>query len=406
MTLQETLHSVPFFRHLSPTQIEQLVAKGRYHTVAPDHMVFREGDLSNSMFILLDGEVRVWKEGKGSAPIELQRFHSGTFFGELALLDNQPRTASVSTVAASQLWELEQSAFRELLEAHPTISYDVFSALTTKLRERIEQRYDSELTARLLHAEAELERHRSLSQMVAGVAHELNTPLGIVKTAASMVENRIKRPQVATLFQDERALRRIYEDMEEATTLISRNIERAHKLVQSFKKISVNQLTDHLEAVMLPDTVQDIVALFALNARDAKLDIQIESALPEGGKSWIGYPGYLTQVLMNLLTNIVRYAYPDKQGGTVQIHLAPARLEGAPAFAITVQDFGRGIAPEHLPRIFEPFFTTGRSIGGSGLGMAIVHNLVTDALGGQIAIESTLGEGTTVTVTVPQKVSK
>lgn len=404
MRIEDTLRAVPFFQHLSPEQVERLVGMGQQHTAAPGELICREGEFADSMFILLEGEVRVWKKGTEEDTIELQRFHPGNFFGELALLDKQPRSASVSAVLRSRLWELDEPGFRALIADYPALSFDVFSALTSKLRERIEQRYHSELTARLLRAEAELERHRALGQMVAGVAHELNTPLGLVNTAASMVANRVNRPEVAALFQGERMLRRVHEDMVEATGLISRNIARAHKLVQSFKKISVNQLTDTLETVPLPDTVRDSVELFALNARDARLDIRIESELAEGEAVWVGYPGYLTQVLMNLLTNIVRYAYDDGQGGRVCIRLAPATLRHDPAFTIKVKDFGKGIAPEHLPRIFDPFFTTGRSIGGTGLGMAIVHNLVTEAMRGQISIDSTLGDGTTVMVTVPCQV--
>lgn len=269
MKIEESLLSVPFFQHLSTQQMTWLAGLGRQHSAAPGTVICREGERSNSMFILLEGEVRVWKAGSGEDAIELQHFQAGDFFGELAMLDDQPRSASVSALVHTELWELDQPAFRSLIQAYPTLSFDIFSALTSKLRERIEQRYHSEMTARLLRAEAELERHRALSQMVAGVAHELNTPLGIVKTAASMIENRLNRADVTTLFQGQRAARRLHEDMVEASSLIGRNIARAHKLVQTFKKMSVNQITDNLEAVALPQTVHDIVDLFALSARDA-----------------------------------------------------------------------------------------------------------------------------------------
>jgi signal transduction histidine kinase len=132
----------------------------------------------------------------------------------------------------------------------------------------------------------------------------------------------------------------------------------------------------------------------------------VRNALPAGAGTWVGYRGYLTQVLLNLLTNAARYAYPGGAGGAVEIEIAAAGGGEEGAFAITVRDFGQGIAPEALPRVFEPFFTTGRGRGGSGLGMAIVHNVVTSALRGRVEVDAAPGRGTAVTVTVPQTVPR
>jgi signal transduction histidine kinase len=121
-------------------------------------------------------------------------------------------------------------------------------------------------------------------------------------------------------------------------------------------------------------------------------------------RAWLGYRGYLTQVLLNLLGNIERYAYPDGEGGRVEIEIVADKRRPDEFFLLTVRDFGQGIAADHLPKVFDPFFTTGRSKGGTGLGMAIVHNIVTTALKGSIGLESKLGSGTTVTLRAPRKV--
>jgi len=127
--------------------------------------------------------------------------------------------------------------------------------------------------------------------------------------------------------------------------------------------------------------------------------------LPDAAsRAWLGYRGFLSQVLLNLMTNIERYAYPDGTGGRVEIVVAAEGRRTDGGFVITVSDFGRGIAAGDLPRIFEPFFTTGRSKGGTGLGMAIVQNIVTTALKGQIELASTPGFGTKVTLRFPRTI--
>ena len=270
----------------------------------------------------------------------------------------------------------------------------------------------------LVQNEMELERHRALSQMVAGMAHELNTPLGIANTAADMIAKRLNRPEVNTLFQQSEKLRIERQKIIELTELLTRNITGAYQQLQSFKQIAVNQLTAKRESVNLPDTVSDIVALFQVNVRQSNLRIEIYNVLQTPASSllypernsdspviWHGYPGYLSQVVMNLLSNVAHYAYPEGQGGSVEITIAEATVDQQPGFALTIRDRGQGIAPDQLARIFEPFFTTGRLQGGLGLGMTIVHNIVTTALQGHIHVESVLDEGTIIHVTFPKMIA-
>jgi len=258
---------------------------------------------------------------------------------------------------------------------------------------------------RLVREESELARHRSVAQMVAGVAHEINTPLGIINTAASMVTQRLSMPAMAALAEtpDGQA---IMEDLVDASSLIARNVTRAHKLVQDFKKVSVNQITDVRETVSLAEVVAETAHLFRVTARESRMEVAIINTLPDQSGEWLGYPGSLSQVLLNLLSNAQRYAYPESAGGNVEIALEPHPDDRDGMYRIVVRDFGGGIPPENLPRIFDPFFTTGRGKGGSGLGMSIVYNIVTVHLKGTIAIDSTVGEGTTVTLGLPRVVAE
>jgi signal transduction histidine kinase len=140
-----------------------------------------------------------------------------------------------------------------------------------------------------------------------------------------------------------------------------------------------------------------------INARLAKLNIEIEDRLLPT-QEWLGYPGYLTQVLLNLLTNVERYAYDPAVGGQVDIVLTGDDKAYTPTFTVTVRDFGRGIPLEEQDKVFEPFYTTGRAKGGTGLGLAIVHNIVTIALKGSIHLQSQPGQGTAFQITFPQRV--
>ena len=164
----------------------------------------------------------------------------------------------------------------------------------------------------------------------------------------------------------------------------------------------MSQATEIKEVADLPALVMDSVELFKMTARQAKLNIEIDTVKLTGNREWLGYPGYLTQVLVNLLQNIERYAYPNGQDGRVEISVVDRNGPRDEQFAITVRDFGQGISSENLAKIFDPFFTTGRGQGGTGLGLAIIHTIVTSVLKGTVAVKSELGKGTAFSVAFPK----
>jgi signal transduction histidine kinase len=404
MTIETILKEIPLFSLLPSEVLNDVVKRGHTHAFEAGQVVCEEGDVTDTMYIILDGQLRVFKHDGQGHEVDIALLKSGDFFGEMAMLDSKPRSATVACLTPCQLFMLDRLAFVSLLlhADSQAISFSIISALVKRVRAVSEKYFAEELAQRTLQAEMEAERHRSLAQMVAGVAHELNTPLGVINTAVDMIEKRVRSEKLVAPLGDDQAAQAILADVREAARLASRNVSRAHKLVENFKKISVNQLTANREIVDLPALVADILELFTINARQANLRIEVGDNLPEGQKAWAGYPGHLTQVLTNLLVNIERYAYPDQVGGAIKIALR-AQPEREPThFVLTVQDFGRGIAPEHLAHVFDPFFTTGRRQGGTGLGLAIVQNIVTEALKGSITVESELKEGTTFTVTFPQ----
>jgi signal transduction histidine kinase len=130
-----------------------------------------------------------------------------------------------------------------------------------------------------------------------------------------------------------------------------------------------------------------------------RVQVKFNNELASEQKKWTGYRGFLSQVVINLLTNVERYAYPKGIGGIVDVTI---RLENDTHYCLTVKDYGKGISKENQAHIFDPFFTTGKSAGGTGLGLAIVHNLVTNALNGEIKLKSELGKGTEFIVIFPR----
>ena len=324
MSIQRALHRLPFFRQLSVEQVREVSRLGRTMGMTAGHIVCHEGELSDSMYVLLAGKVLVYRHGKTGGRVDMRQYEDGDYFGEIALLDSKPRTASVVCLTDCKLFVLEQADFRGLLTAHPSLVLSVLGGIADRAREHAEEHYQVELANLSLEAQAEVARHRSLAQMVAGVAHELNTPLGITNTAVDMIAKRLSRPEVVTLFESGSEAIRLLNEIQEATSLAQRNIARAHKLIQDFKRISVNQLVDTPQKDDLAQLIESTVDLFKISARQARLTIAVDNRLPAVRKEWFGYPGLLTQVLLNLLANIESYAYEPGIGGRVDIILSAA----------------------------------------------------------------------------------
>jgi signal transduction histidine kinase len=396
------LKQVPFFAHLDGRRLQELVAAGHRLSVGAQQVVFEEGDEPDGMYVLLEGRARLVRRDDSGHELQLTTFHPGGFFGELALLEGRPRSATVITVDRCELFVVKQDEFMACLAATPPdVVVRVVAALSRMIRDATERHWRQDLAREKLHADMEIARHRAVGQMVAGVAHELNTPLGIANTAADLIEKRCRDRPLGGAAASDPALRAVVDDVREASRLLRGNVLRAHRLVESFKQVSARQVSATVETVDVAQVVSETLDLFKINARRAHLAIRFADRREPSEGTWTGSPSHLTQVLLNLLTNVERYAYPGGEGGAVEIELATTAVAGRPAIELTVRDFGRGIAPEHRAHVFEPFFTTGRGHGGTGLGLATVHNLVTAVLGGTIRLDSELGAGTSVTVTLP-----
>lgn len=230
---------------------------------------------------------------------------------------------------------------------------------------------------------ARAERLSSLGLMVAGVAHEMNTPLASAQLALGSLGNAI-----ATLQEQVRAgLRRseleaFFDNAASACMLADNELRRSAALVQRFKQVAVDRASLERRRFDLAEVVLDADPRLRRGGPVEGIELALEL---EAGVAMDSYPGPLEQVVANLFANALLHGCPP--GGPGGIRLS-ARADGPAWVRIDVADDGQGIAAADLPRIFEPFFTTRRNRGGTGLGLHIVHQIVTDVLGGRIEVRS------------------
>ena len=242
------------------------------------------------------------------------------------------------------------------------------------------------------------EKLASLGGLVAGIAHEINTPLGICVTATSHVQGELKKWQrdyAAGAF-DRARFEAMLAELEVAMRILEKNTRRGAELVQSFKQIAVDQssgmrrefdLDEYLEEILL--SLRPKLKQFAGTVTvDCPRHLRLDS-----------YPGALSQVVTNLVMNALLHAFEARDAGTIAIK---AEVAGDDV-VLSVRDDGVGMPPADLNRFFDPFFTTRRGSGGTGLGAHIVFNLVTGVLGGAIQVRSEPGEGLNVTMRLPRR---
>jgi signal transduction histidine kinase len=244
----------------------------------------------------------------------------------------------------------------------------------------------AEANERLQAAQHELARAQRLSSlglMVAGVAHEMNTPLASSRLALSTLRNGV----AALERQIEEGLRRseleqFLRDANQACALADAELLRTSALVQRFKQVAVDRASLERRRFDLAEIILDSDPRLRRGepVDGIALDLQLE-----GGLGMHTYPGPLEQVVSNLLGNAFVHGYPEGGPGRVTVR---ALADGPGGVRIDIADEGGGIAAGNLPRIFEPFFTTRRNRGGTGLGLHIVHQIVTEVLGGRIEVHS------------------
>ena len=421
MSIPLSLHQARILEILNESEVEGLASLGETRTFEATESIYREHETPDLLYILMEGRAKLSLHERGQT-IEIARPAPGDHFSRLAMIDGQLCHTNAVGLTDGKLFVLSSLGCAALLARLKRVREPVpnITPMPSKLSPKLLDLDPSSPPPSSAHI-------HSLSSMVAGVAHEINTPLGVIENAASFVAEQLTTLEWQKYVEHPEALEALH-DVREACRLIQKNVAHAARMVQSFKKLSVGQLAEPRELVDLVRVIQETLNVFRAKTLSAvppgpnylaprgqsglhrlilassRLDIAVVCSLSESERLWDGFPGLLSRVLLNLLTNIDRYAYPGDVPGKVEIALVRHPPTRGPAqFELSVRDFGKGIAPDDLPQIFEPFFTTGRDRGGTGLGLSMVHNLMTQGFAGSVRVHSVLGEGTRFTLSFPAR---
>lgn len=235
----------------------------------------------------------------------------------------------------------------------------------------------------------ESEKMASLGSLVAGVAHEINTPVGIGLTGITQLMEECR--DIHARYEQGNLTENDFEDYlnsaSELAGMIKKNIDRTAQLVRSFKQVAVDQTSEEDREVNLSQYLDEI--LFSLGSVLRKANVVVATECRDD-INVITNPGLLSQVITNLIVNSVNHGFKDRESGNISIAISEQEDD---MYLLQYLDNGKGISKENLSRIFDPFFTTNRGHGGTGLGLNITYNIVTNALGGSIACNSTENEG-------------
>lgn len=302
--------------------------------------------------------------------------------------------------ALAETFNLMSQAVADRMQALEMSKKEIHQ-LNAQLEDRVQKRtweLESALDS-LQEAQESLiqsEKLASLGALVAGVAHELNTPIGNALTVVSTCQDKDREfaAVVAEGALKKSHLVQYLEDMQLAHDMTERNLRKAGELIQSFKQVAIDQTSYQRRRFNLKTLIQEVLLTIHPMFKQSKVDIEVQVAERVQLDS---FPGPLGQILTNLVSNAHLHAFDKGQAGRLSI----SGVVEQDWLILTVADNGKGIQPEHLNKVFDPFFTTKLGQGGSGLGLHIVHNLVTGILGGQIRVYSGAQRGTQFVLHIP-----
>lgn len=245
------------------------------------------------------------------------------------------------------------------------------------------------------------EKNAALGSLVAGIAHELNTPIGnAVLISSTMVDASKEFGENTKSGLTRKALDNYVADITRGTEILSQNLDRAVTLISSFKQLSADQYSEQRRIFSLAQVVEETQLVMAPRIRQTAHEFHVDVASDIIMDS---YPGPLSQVIINFINNSLLHAFDGISHGHMhlQARLIEAEKLETDKLEIRFSDDGLGISAHVLSHVFEPFFTTKLGKGGSGLGMNLAYNVVTKLLGGKIEIASTLGQGATIRMELP-----
>lgn len=370
------------FPGIKPNEIEELIANSSVRSYEPGTILCRENAVEDRFYMILEGEAEVTKSINNSEARLLKTLLPGDFFGEMALIHNAPRAATVTVKTALTTLELDKAAFDRVLHNSSSIAMAMVSEISNRLRQNDQMAVDdlrmraSELAeAYQKLAEQELARREFLTN----VAHELRTPLMAANGYLQMLQKGMMTGDQITAGID----------------TVARNVQQISALVNDILFLQEMDLVlPDFQAVDMNDLARQVVERYTEKAvqRNVKLRLKTSPGLPPV----LGDAKSLERALMSLVDNAIKFS---PAGGDVEIRLSTSDNK----VFIAVEDHGIGINSENLPRIFDRFYHIEKSeenlFGGIGLGLAITRQVIAQHQG-SLEVISDLGKGSTFTVTL------
>ena len=370
------------FPGINTDEIQELIANSKVRSYAPGSVLCRENALEDKFYMILEGEVEVTKVINNAETRLLKTLAAGDFFGEMALIHNAPRAATVTAKSALTTLELDKAGFDRVLRNSASISMAMISEISDRLRTNDQMAVEDLRirAAELAHAYQQLaEQEFARREFLTNVAHELRTPLMVASGYLQMV-------QKGALSGDQ---------LSAGIDTISRNVQQIVTLVNDILFLQEMDLVlSEFQSVDMIDVANSVVELYTSKAADRGVNMHVQTDPKPAPVS--GDPKSLERALMALVDNAIKFS---PKGGDVTIKFA----EQDDTVFVSVEDHGIGIKDEHLPRIFDRFYHLEKHgddlFGGIGLGLAITRQVI-EQHHGKLTVESTAGTGSTFTLTL------
>ncbi|MCW8932483.1 MAG: PAS domain-containing sensor histidine kinase [Gammaproteobacteria bacterium] len=285
---------------------------------------------------------------------------------------------------------------------------NALTQLTEQLEEKVAERTtelsikNNELTIAMQRIESAMqqlvmaENLASLGALVPGITHEMSTPLGISVTSISHAEQLTQ--ELARQYHEKNLSKNkmltYLDDMDESIKIASTSLSRAVDLINSFKQVAIDQASEQKRQFVVKNYIEETLLSLHNHIKQTNLSVQLDC---DEALSIESYPGMYSQIITNLLMNSLIYAYDKEDEGKIKIQVTKKNK----TLELIFSDDGKGIPDNNLSKIFTPFFSTGKEKGGSGLGLSIIHNIVTEKMHGHIECKSQIRKGTQFTITLP-----
>jgi signal transduction histidine kinase len=384
----EFLRNVYFFRDLKDHEIQRIAELCEETEFRPGDVIVQEGTPGDKFFIVLSGQVEVWQSyDKGTG--DLLAVHGpGHLFGEMALVDEEPRSASVVARTAGHMLSLTREQFHDVLTESPSVALSVTRSLSAMVR-KSNQSYVERLSSRnrqleeayrnLQEAQEELlraERLSNLGKFSSMILHDIRNPLSILRGYGELIQVRPENKELVAKYAQN----------------IVRESDRLNDLASELLDYSRGEIRLDVSVVSLPSLLKELEERVRERLRSKGITLETHNEVEE---LVLLDHDRLLRVLANLVDN-ARKAMP--RGGKIAVEVSHGSTGW---FRLKVADTGEGMTKDVLERIFEPFYSSSREAG-TGLGMVIVKQIV-EAHEGSIVVESEPRKGTTVLITLPLK---